>query len=433
MRKKTIKKILVGLIIAGIGSGIYFGYTNYKSSKNAKVATNYTTAKVSKKNLEVSIQGTGTVFASTTKNIVPNNSGEVKTLNVNEGDTVKKGDKLFSVYNSQLEDAVAKAETNVKKQELELEEAKSEKEIEMQNLSLDEAEEELAKAIEQRHKMAVTSPISGLVVSKNNNNGDSVQANNEILSIVDTSSLKIKVAVDELDISKIKVGQKATIKFDAVENKEYEGTVEVISQLGETSNNVTTYNVTVSIKDLSGIKIGMNGNVSILVASKENALVVPVEALIDKDDGKYVRVSASSEANAQDESEASTKNNTTSKSEDPSDKGNEVDGETSATTNEKTSSNEKSTNNNKSNNARSKSTNNTNSKGSLVKVETGIENESYVEITSGLKEGEEILITLPETSTKTTTNANAKSGFGSGMSGQMPGAGGTGAGGNRKK
>ncbi|MBC2397837.1 hypothetical protein HGG79_08625 [Clostridium tetanomorphum] len=84
--------------------------------------------------------------------------------------------------------------------------------------------------------------------------------------------------------------------MDAIKDKVFEGTVEYISQVGNSSNNVTTYDVTVGIKNPTNIKIGMNSNVNILVQSKVNALVIPAEALIKKNENKYVMV-ASSENN----------------------------------------------------------------------------------------------------------------------------------------
>jgi HlyD family secretion protein len=95
--------------------------------------------------------------------------------------------------------------------------------------------------------MTVKAPIGGTVVTKNNITGDTVQAGKSILTIVDTNDIRIKVAVDELDISKVVKGQKAEVKFDALKDKVYEGTVENIGITGNTSNNVTTYDVIVSV------------------------------------------------------------------------------------------------------------------------------------------------------------------------------------------
>lgn len=139
--------------------------------------------------------------------------------------------------------------------------------------------------------MTVASPIAGVVTAVNSSNGDSITTQNPVLTVVDMSSMKIKISVDELDIQSIKVGQKSTIKFGAITDKTYEGAVESIGQVGTTTNDVTTYDVVIDITDSTGIKIGMNATVTISVDSKENALVIPSEALVEQDGKKICKSS----------------------------------------------------------------------------------------------------------------------------------------------
>jgi HlyD family secretion protein len=151
--------------------------------------------------------------------------------------------------------------------------------------------------------MTITAPITGLITAVNNKNGDNVSAINTIwtsnpgigqptkpaLTIVDPDTMKVKVPVDELDIERIKEGQKTEIRVDAVSGKVYEGTVESIPEIGITINGVTTYNVVVSIQNREDIKIGMSANVDIVVDSKDDVLAVPADVVIEKDNKRYVK------------------------------------------------------------------------------------------------------------------------------------------------
>ena len=192
-----------------------------------------------------------------------------------------------------------------------------------------------------------------------------------------TASIKVKVAVDEMDIDKIVIGQKTQIKFDAVSDQTYEGAVESIAQTGTSSNNVTTYDVVVTVDNPNNIKVGMNANVTILIDSKDDALTVPTEALVSKDGNEYVMVANSGSTN--DSSNTSTSSES---------------GQSSRT-----------------------------GGGQLVQVKTGLQNENFVEVTEGVTEGENVLIALPKTST-TTSTANKSSFGGSSFSGASGASGG---------
>lgn len=418
MKKRLIKIITSCLIIGVIGTSGYFAYTKYMGSKTVSAAVNYTTVKATKTNLQVNVQGTGTVYASVTREVVANNSGELKDLVLKEGDIVKKGDKVGQVYNSQLQDQVDKADLSLQKQKLQSGTAKTDADAQIQELTTTQAEKELSNAIAARDKMNVTAPLGGLIVTKGANNGDTLQSGKSIISIVDITSYKIKVAVDELDISKIKNGQKVEIKFDAIENKTYEGAVETIAQLGDTSNNVTTYGVVISIKDLAGIKLGMNASVNILIESKENVLAIPVEALVEKNGVNYVMV-ASDESSLQTNSKAAVNaQSDTSNAQSPvagAQAGNMTQEQRAELLKNNPEMAEKLR-------QRQNGSNNTNltsngvqaTAGNLIKVETGLENEKYIEIVSGVTEGQVILVALPSTSSNTTLKSGI-TGMGGGL------------------
>lgn len=400
MKSKLVKVIIACVVVAVISVGGFYGYKTFFTKKTVAASVQYLNSSVKKMNLQVTVQGTGTAYAATTKDVSPNNNGTLKDLNLKVGDTVTAGKKLFVSDSDDVRKNVTTAKNNLTKQNLTLTsdqnaEKVDDNKIAMDKLSVSDAVAQLENANTQLSKMTVTSPIGGTITAISNSNGDSVQSGKSVLTVVDMSSIKIKVSVDELDIGKIKTGQKATIKFDALKDKSFEGAVETIAQTGTTSNSVTTYDVVVAVSNPTGIKLGMNANVTIAVESKENALVIPAEALVENNGQKFVRVE-------------STTSSTTS-----------TDKNTQNSTNQQTQSN------NSSNGAAKNNAQVSSSNSKLVAIKTGLETENYIEITEGLTEGQKVLIKMPTTSTNT-NNKNNLGGFGGNMgggpSGDMGGA-----------
>lgn len=345
-----------------------------------------------------------TIEDSSTKKILqvmaPNN-GVIKSLNVKVGDTVKIGEQLFVAESDALKQNVVMAQRNLDMQKSALENAQSDIKPAMDVLNINDAQNQLNYAIAQQNKMVVTSPISGMITAENNSNGDNIQTSNSILTIVDTSSMKIKVSVDELDIDKVKIGQKADIKFDAIKDKSYKGTVESISLSGSASGGVTTYDVVLTLDDSTNVKVGMNANVNILINSKENALTIPVEALINRNGNMYVIIQSA------DSGTANSKSNNSSQS---SAQGGTQGWQSQLGNNGQSNRNNGQRNRtSQGNNTGGNTTVNIPGNGRLVPIKVGLQNENYVEVLQGITEGEKILIALPQTSSG--NNANNKGGF----------------------
>lgn len=473
MKSKLIKTLIACVIVAAVSVGGYYGYNKFFAAKPVKAATQYLPMSARKMNMQVTIQGTGAAYAAVTKDVMANNNGTLKDLNVKVGDTVTAGQKLFTADSDDLRKNVTSAQNNLNKQNLTLASdqaalanaqaavnaaatasqtsdnskgpsstggqsnqdpqaavTSAQNKISMDQLSISDAQSQLTYANQQLSKAVVTAPIGGVITAVNNMNGDTVAPNKAVVSIVDMSSLKIKVQVDELDIEKTKVGQKAQIVFDAIKDKTYDGTVETIAETGTTSNNVTTYDVIVDITDPTGIKIGMNANVTIQVDSKDNALVVPTEALIDRNGQKFVMVPNTTSSTG---TQASSNNNQNTQNS----SGNNGQSANGNNQGQQRSNNQNA--NGQSGNGQSRRTGqsgtgsgsyNVTSNGRLVKVQTGLQNENYVEITQGLNEGDKILVQLPQTSS--TTNNNNRNGLSGGFGGGF-GGGGNFSGGNRQQ
>ena len=133
----------------------------------------------------------------------------------------------------------------------------------------------------------ITSPIRGTIIEKAAKVGDALSTGSDLCTIYDLSYLEMTINVDELQVSSLKVGQSVQVTADAVKDKTYEGVVTRVSMKGDTSGGTTTYPVTVRIDETTGLRPGMNANAEIVVAQAKNALTVPNAAIVR---GNYVLV-----------------------------------------------------------------------------------------------------------------------------------------------
>ena len=149
----------------------------------------------------------------------------------------------------------------------------------------------------------ITAPISGTVIEKDVKAGDALTSGTTLCVLYDLSYLEMVINVDELQVSSLSVGQSVQVTADAVPDKTYVGEVTRVSMKGSSSGGTTTYPVTVRIDDIDGLRPGMNANAEIVVANATSALCVPNAAIVQ---GGYVLVTkdSPSAANAAPEMDA---------------------------------------------------------------------------------------------------------------------------------
>lgn len=157
--------------------------------------------------------------------------------------------------------------------------------------SLRSAEISMQNLQDAMNNYTITAPISGTIIEKDAKVGDAVKTGDTLCIVYDLSYLEMSINVDELQISSISVGQQVQITADAVPDKTYVGTVTRVSMKGKSDGGTTTYPVTIRIDDTDGLRPGMNANAEIVVAEANNALVVPNAAVVR---GSYVLVTKDS-------------------------------------------------------------------------------------------------------------------------------------------
>lgn len=145
--------------------------------------------------------------------------------------------------------------------------------------ALRNAELSLESRYDQLDNYTITSPISGTVIDKNYNAGENIETGQTLCSIYDLSYLTLTLNVDELDISNIQVGQQVLITAEAVEGRTYTGVVTKVSVAGTSSSGTTTYPVTIRIDETDGLLPGMNVDATITLDSAGGVLAIPSAAL----------------------------------------------------------------------------------------------------------------------------------------------------------
>lgn len=143
--------------------------------------------------------------------------------------------------------------------------------IAQNQIAVQQAQDNLAKA-------KLVSPITGTVSAVNYNVGDT--ASSTAVVVVDLSQIQVKVTVAEVDISSIKVGQKATMTLDALPGKTYTATVAAINPVATISQGVVNYGVIVKLTDTDGdVLPGMTANLAIQTDRRDNVLLAPIRAI----------------------------------------------------------------------------------------------------------------------------------------------------------
>jgi HlyD family secretion protein len=238
-------------------------------------------------------------------------------------------------------------------------------------LSLEDSKLSYESTQEQLDEYSITAPISGTVIEKDVKTGDTIEktdsSSTTMCVIADMSVMKFTIDVDELDIASLKEGQEVNITADALSSKKFTGKVSNIGILGTTTDGVTSYPVEIVIDDGTDLWPGMNVTAEIVVNSVQNVLNVPVSAV---NRGHTVLVKGAEGTEGLDQSGA-------------------PDG------------------------------------AKYVRVELGLNDESYIEVTKGLSEGDVVLVPVVKSSgtEASTSQQQMMPGMGGGMGGPPSGGG----------
>lgn len=229
--------------------------------------------------------------------ITARSSGRIGDLYLQENDVITEGQVIGYITSTTVENNLESAKDQLESAERSRDDAYNQLEqLVIQNdtysldsniqnaaLQLDNARISLERAQKNLEDYEIKAPIEGTIIEKNKKAGDKLENNSATTSeamavIYDMSTLKVQLSVDETDVQDIKTGQEVTITADAVEGT-FTGTVEKVGVNGTSTNGVTTYPVDIVITDYGDLLPGMNVDCVITVESSENVLAIPVESL----------------------------------------------------------------------------------------------------------------------------------------------------------
>ena len=156
------------------------------------------------------------------------------------------------------------------------------------NAQVAQAKAALERAEENLRNATIVSPMDGLVLSRNVEVGDAVSSilvlgsqATLVMTLGDIGDVYVLGKVDQADIGKVYIGQRARIVVESFKDKKFEGQVTKIAPLGVEKDNVTTFEVRVSIKNPGGeLKANMSANAEVILEEKLNVLLVPESAIV---------------------------------------------------------------------------------------------------------------------------------------------------------
>jgi HlyD family secretion protein len=172
----------------------------------------------------------------------------------------------------------------------------TQEQIETVQASIDDARVALAQAQLRLEKATLTAPVAGTVTFVGVQPGEIANANQPVIVLSDLATLEVKVNLDETDVVEVSVGQEARVKVDAFPGVEMMGEVTYIAPVAGEQSGVVLYPVIVQLTlpdpsasaQILSVRAGMTADVSIVTASREHALIVPLRAVKTEGERAYV-------------------------------------------------------------------------------------------------------------------------------------------------
>jgi HlyD family secretion protein len=298
--RRRIWQAAVIAAAAVLGAVLFFAFRGKGSSPE------YRTEIVSRGDIQAAVTATGTVNAVTTVLVGTQVSGTIKNIYADFNSPVKKGQLIAQIDPEMLEAQAAQAKANVEKADAAFRDAertlKRNRELFSRNLiprsdldtaetnfdgsraQLEQAKAALKVADTNLRYTRIISPVDGVVISRNVDVGQTVAASFQTPTLFtiaqDLTKMQIDTNVAEADIGSVKVGQEAEFTVDAYPDSTFKGRAWQIRRAPITVQNVVTYDVVIQVpnRDLR-LMPGMTANVSIIIATKKDALKIPNGAL----------------------------------------------------------------------------------------------------------------------------------------------------------
>lgn len=262
---------------------------------------NFTVVEVKRGNIEKKVRGVGTLTAYKVESLFFKESGgRLKSINVNLGDEVKKGDVLVTLDSGDLDIRIRQQRIAVEKAQIALQETKEdrpgdERAIRLKMLDLESVQIQLDNLLDQLRRTQLVSDIDGIVsYVEQVKEGDSIAAFRSLITISDPTEVKLVYQVSNYsDLIGVELNMEADV---TIENKMYKGRVVQVPTTAPQSDNKAiqdrnSRSIVIDVIDLpEDIKIGTHADISILTEYRENVLIIPRVGLRSYLGRDYVQV-----------------------------------------------------------------------------------------------------------------------------------------------
>lgn len=285
LRKKKVLFIVLGVLFA-----VWFvtkGAPNYALVK---------TEAVKRGDIKTEVVASGVVSSEDNSSLHFAVSGKVAWVNVAEGQHVTRGDVIATLDRERYEIALRQAQSAFTAAKAAVEkiydttkrktdESFTEKvERTAAEAKQDNAYDGIKEAERDLRDTVLYAPFDGTIVDLDLYVGQEVRVTDDVAKIVNLSNLEFTAEVDEVDIGKILVKKSALITLDAYPKEQLKAEVVRIGQdTVTTATGATSFPVIFSMPPSEKIRVGMNGEVKVVIAEKKDALAVPLEALVEED------------------------------------------------------------------------------------------------------------------------------------------------------
>jgi HlyD family secretion protein/macrolide-specific efflux system membrane fusion protein len=276
-------------------------FWQFKSSQKNKAKLVFQHPEI--KNIVKKLEVSGVIDAKEKARLRFAGGGKVVYLGAKEGDQVKKGKTIATIDKIALEKQLQQDLNLYSKERLDWENTRDDikdrwidntekRTVDQAQLDLNNEVIDVEIKTEAIKNSALYAPFNGVLTFSPTAVAGTQLLATDYFEIVNPNSLIFKAAVDESDISKVKAGQLAKIQLDAYEDQEFDSSVNYIAYTSSQSSTGTVFVVEfpLSNPDLNVFRIGMNGDVAITLAAKDNVLTVPYSATKERDNKFFVDV-----------------------------------------------------------------------------------------------------------------------------------------------
>jgi HlyD family secretion protein len=330
-KKRTIR--FIGIAVAVVVLLIILSTLLSKKKKDSDFDRKIDTEEVTFRDITVMVNEIGIVEPKVMVEVKSKLGGKAVTLMAEEGDTVERG-QILGIVEPDINDAqlLAQIKNNLKKnrfsmndalrnleneQELHRKGYSSDDELKARELAYEEAVINCNQALEQYRilvqsgipvddtgegiqKINIVSPIEGIVISRNVEEGEMVtsglssfNAGTVVYEVADLNRMIVRAAVNEVDVGKLHESQDVSITVDAFPGSHFRGTITYIALAARQEERVRVFDVEIDLlphDSLTRLRTGMTANIEIVGEQREQVLSIPIEALFKKRDRNIVYV-----------------------------------------------------------------------------------------------------------------------------------------------